>query len=65
MAAKKAPGRNVEEWERGTVRVRIPRKLHERAELLAAHRGVEVAAVIEEAVRTHVEAWKRIAGVGE
>ncbi len=63
MAAKKPPGRNVEEWERDSVRVRIPREVHRLAERLAKHRGVKVAVIVEESIRVHVEAHNRVLGV--
>lgn len=51
-APKKAPGRNVEEWERGTVRVRVPR---EHAEALAKRWSCDASEAVVRAVREATE----------
>lgn len=48
---KKASGANIEEWQRGTVRVRLPRQAHERAAEMASRLGWEVAEVIADLIQ--------------
>ena len=52
---KKASGRNVEEWERGTIRVRVPK---EHAELLARRWKIKPTEAVLRAVA-------QAAGIGE
>lgn len=54
--ASGASGPNVEEWQRGTVRVRIDRKVHILARSLALAWGCEPVDAIERAVIEAAEA---------